>query len=155
MIAGQGCERLNTPLVKTSYVYTSVAVAIFDAFIATWDEKYRTDLIRPITVINEHINEKWKPYLDTPPFPEFTSGHAVISNSAASTLTALLGENIDFTDNTEAPFGLLPRSFESFNKAAYEASWSRVYGGIHYPETARVSIEVGQSIGKYVVSKLK
>jgi hypothetical protein len=130
------------------------SVAIFEAFIACWDEKYKTNLIRPITVINNHIDAGWRPLIQTPPFPEFTSGHAVISNAAAAVLTSLLGDNFSFTDETEILFGHKPRKFASFYSAAKESSMSRVYGGIHYPETARISILQGQRIGNYVIRML-
>ena len=107
--------------------------------------------IRPVTVIHRYINEKWEPLIQTPPFPEFTSGHAVISTAAATVLTSLFGENYGFTDHTEIPFGIAPRSFSSFLKASEECAWSRVYGGIHYPETARISIQQGNAIGKHVI----
>lgn len=154
MITGQACLGKNIPLSKASQAYTLVSIALFDAFISCWDEKYKTDLIRPVTIIHRHIDEKWEPLIQTPPFPEFTSGHAVISNASASVLTKLLGDNYSFTDNTEIPFGIQPRKFESFLKAAEETTWSRVYGGIHYPETARISIKQGNRIGEHVVKLL-
>jgi hypothetical protein len=154
MIAKQACEQKNIPLVKSSLVYALTAIAIYDAFISCWDEKYKTNLIRPVTVINNHIDADWRPYIQTPPFPEFTSGHSVTSNAAATVLTALLGENFSFTDETEIPFGQQARTFKSFNAAAAESSISRVYGGIHYPETARISVAQGKQIGKYVLQQL-
>jgi hypothetical protein len=154
MIAKQACEQKNIPLVKSSLVYALTAIAIYDAFISCWDEKYKTNLIRPVTVINNHIDAYWRPYIQTPPFPEFTSGHSVTSNAAATVLTALLGENFSFTDETEIPFGQQARTFKSFNAAAAESSISRVYGGIHYPETARISVAQGKQIGKYVLQQL-
>ncbi len=153
MIAQQACNQKKLSLASTSYTCTLTAIALFDAFISCWDEKYRTNLIRPVTVINRYIDPKWQPLIQTPPFPEFTSGHAVISNAAASVLTALLGENFSFTDETEIPFGNKTRSFKSFYDAAWESSYSRVYGGIHYPETARISIQQGKQIGNHVISK--
>ncbi len=155
MIAQQACKQKNEPVTRSSLVCTLTAVALFDAFICCWDEKYKTNLIRPITVINQFINPRWKPFIQTPPFPEFTSGHAVISNSAATVLTILLGDNFEFTDETEIPFGNKPRHFKSFYAAAFESSMSRVYGGIHYPETARISIQQGKTIGTYVINKLQ
>lgn len=154
MIAQQACIKANVPLTKASQVYTLETIAMFDAFISCWNEKYITNLIRPITIINRYVDPKWEPFIQTPPFPEFTSGHAVVSNSASSVLTGLLGDNFQFTDNTEIPFGNQPRSFKSFNAASEQSSWSRVYGGIHYPETARISIAQGQAIGKNVLSRL-
>ena len=153
-IAGQACQQKNISLVKTAQAYALTSIAIYEAFISCWDEKYKTNLIRPITVINNTIDEKWEPMIQTPPFPEFTSGHSVTSNAAAAVLTILLGDNFSFTDETEIPFGHKPRTFRSFNEAARESSMSRVYAGIHYPETARISIIQGQQIGKYVVQKL-
>jgi hypothetical protein len=153
-IAGQACKQKNIPLVKTAQVYALTSIAIFEAFIACWDEKYKTNLIRPITVINNHIDADWRSLIQTPPFPEFTSGHSVTSNAASAVLTVLLGDNFSFTDETEIPFGQKPRTFASFNEASRESSMSRVYGGIHYPETARISIIQGQRIGKYVIQTL-
>lgn len=153
-IAGQACLQKNISLTKTAQVYALTSVAIYDAFIACWDEKYKTNLIRPVTVINNHIDADWKPLIQTPPFPEFTSGHSVTSNAAAAVLTVLLGEKFSFTDETEIPFGHMAKTFPSFNAAAKESSTSRVYGGIHYPETARISILQGQQIGKFVIQTL-
>jgi hypothetical protein len=154
MIAQQACVKKNIPVTKTAQVYTITAIAIFDAFISCWDEKYRTNLIRPVTIINRWVNAGWEPYIQTPPFPEFTSGHSVTSNAAATVLTALLGDNFNFTDVTEIPFGNNTRSFSSFYEAALQSSTSRVYGGIHYPETARISVLQGKALGTYVIKLL-
>ena len=154
MIAQQACIKKDDDVTHASLVYTLTATALFDAFIACWDEKFKTNLIRPITVINFLVDKNWKPLIQTPPFPEFTSGHAVISNAAATVLTALLGDNFEFTDATEIPFGNKTRHFTSFNAAAKESTMSRVYGGIHYPETARISIAQGKAIGNYVIKKI-
>ena len=118
-------------------------------------EKFRSNLIRPETYINSHINEKWRPVLQTPPFPEFTSGHSVISTAAAVVLTYFFGEQFQFDDITEMDFGLPMRSYPSFIAASEEAAISRLYGGIHY----RAAIEVGQLqgnlISKKVISKIR
>ena len=154
MIAQQACIKKNVPVAKAAQAYALTAIAIFDAFISCWDEKYRTNLIRPITIINRLIDKKWTPYIQTPPFPEFTSGHSVTSNAAATILTTLLGDNFEFTDETEIPFGNKVRQFSSFYAASLESSTSRVYGGIHYPETARISVIQGKAIGKHVLKTL-
>lgn len=154
MIAKQACEKNNTGVIKTAQVYALTTIAIFDAFISCWDEKYRTNLIRPITIINRVVDGNWTPFIQTPPFPEFTSGHSVTSNAAATVLTALLGDNFEFTDKTEIPFGNSTRTFQSFYEASLESSNSRVYGGIHYPETARISVLQGKALGKNVVKLL-
>ncbi|MBK8609391.1 MAG: vanadium-dependent haloperoxidase [Chitinophagaceae bacterium] len=149
-----GLPEKNESVGRSSLAYTLTSIALFDAFICSWYEKYKTDLIRPITVINDRIDKNWQPYIQTPPFPEFTSGHAVISNAAATVLTALFGSDFAFTDKTEIPFGNTSRSFKSFYEASDEVTWSRVYGGIHYPATARISIVQGREIGNHVLTTL-
>lgn len=154
MITQQACSKKNIPLAKSAQAYALATTAMFDAFISCWDEKYRSNLIRPITIINRSVDARWEPFIQTPPFPEFTSGHSVTSNAAATVLTGLLGENFEFTDYTEIPFGNKPRTFKSFLEASGESSISRVYGGIHYPETARISVIQGKAVGAHVLQLL-
>jgi hypothetical protein len=154
LIGQQACKQKNIPVTKAAEVYALTSIAIFDAFISCWDEKYRGNLIRPITIINRWIDKNWTPYIQTPPFPEFTSGHSVVSDAAAVVLTGLLGDNFEFTDEIEMQFGNKARRFKSFLEAAYESTYSRVYGGIHYPETARISIVQGKQVGNHVLKTL-
>ncbi|MBS1509300.1 MAG: vanadium-dependent haloperoxidase [Bacteroidetes bacterium] len=154
IIAQQACIKKGLPVTKAAQVYALETIGIFDAFICCWDEKYKTNLIRPITIINRIIDRDWVPYIQTPPFPEFTSGHAVVSNSASQILTLLIGDHFEFTDRTEIPFGQGTRDFNSFFEASEQSSMSRVYGGIHYPETARISIQQGRTIGRHIISLL-
>ncbi len=140
---------------KTVYAYTKASVAMADAFISCWDEKYRSNLIRPETLINQHIDDDWKPVLQTPPFPEYTSGHSVVSGAAATALTDIFGDDFAFDDDTEVPYGLPIRSFNSFNEAADEAAISRMYGGIHYRAAVQVGVKQGRDLGKFVLDNLK
>lgn len=146
-------EKFNA--LKSAQVFALVSIGLFDGFISCWDEKYRSNLIRPETYINKYIDREWSPFLETPPFPEHTSGHSVISSSAAEILTTLVGENYQFTDSTEFVFGFGVRKFNSFREAANEAGWSRLYGGIHYRQAIIVGLEQGQAIGKNVIRKIK
>lgn len=147
-------RKTNADFAKTVYAYTKTSIAIADAFISCWDEKYRSNLIRPETVINEYIDDSWEPVLQTPPFPEYTSGHSVVSGAAAVALTDIFGDDFAFDDDTEVAYGLPVRSFTSFNQAADEAALSRMYGGIHYRAAIVVGIKQGRDLGKFVVDKL-
>lgn len=140
------------PAMETAEVYSLVSVALADAFISCWNEKYKHDFIRPITYINAHVDPTWLPPLVTPPFPEYTSGHSAISASAATVLSHLFGDNFAFTDSTGVYFGFPPRSFSSFHEAAYEAGISRFYGGIHYMFSINDANEEGRKIGAWVLS---
>lgn len=149
------CEQTDADVVKTLEAYACVSIAISDGFISCWDEKFRSNVIRPETYINQYIDESWVPLLQTPPFPEYTSGHSVVSTAAAIILTKLFGENFAFTDSSEVEFGLAPRYFTSFKKASMEAAISRFYGGIHYMPSIVNGIEEGDKIGSYVINALK
>ncbi len=140
---------------KTVFAYTKTSLAIADAFISCWDEKYRSNLIRPETLINQYIDENWKPVLQTPPFPEYTSGHSVVSGAASTALASIFGDDFAFDDDTEIPYGLPVRSFKSFSQAADEAAISRMYGGIHYRAAVEVGVKQGRDLGKFVVENLQ
>ncbi|MEM7551214.1 MAG: vanadium-dependent haloperoxidase [Bacteroidota bacterium] len=144
----------SLPFMETVEAYTRVSIALADAFISCWDEKWRSIVIRPETVINQHIDEQWTPLLQTPPFPEYTSGHSVISSAAAIVLTDLLGESYFFVDTVELEYGLPARSFNSFLDASSEAAISRLYGGIHYMPAIENGVTQGKAVGRYVVNNL-
>ena len=139
---------------RTVFAYTKTSIAIADAFISCWDEKYRSNLVRQETLINTYFDDEWKPILQTPPFPEYSSGHSVVSGAASTVLTSIFGENFSFSDDTELPFGLPIRSYKSFKQAADEATISRMYGGIHYRSAVEVGVGQGRKIGELVSKKL-
>lgn len=153
-IVGIASHKANADFSTTVSAYTETAIALFDGFIGCWDEKYRTNVVRPETVINK-TDPLWRPYIQTPPFPSYPSGHSVISNAAAEVMTSIYGDNLSFTDTSLLEFGIKSRQIESFRKAALEASISRVYGGIHYRFDVEKGNELGQMIGKQVVQRLK
>ena len=144
----------NADVSTTVAAYTKVSIAIADAFISCWDEKYRSNLIRPETIINKVLDENWYPVLQTPPFPEYTSGHSVVSGAASIILTDFFGDNIAFDDDTELPYDLPIRSYDSFNHAAEEAAVSRLYGGIHYRKAIDEGLKQGRNVGEFVSKKL-
>ncbi len=149
------CKKTNTDFNETINAFTKTSIAIADAFISCWDEKYRSNLIRPETLINKYIDSDWRPILQTPPFPEYTSGHSVVSGAAGTMLTSIFGDNFAFNDDTEVPYGLPIRSFNSFNEAADEAAISRMYGGIHYRAAVEVGVNQGRDLGSFIVDTLK
>ncbi len=147
-------KKAGLDVVHTLHAYTKTTIAMYDAFISCWDEKYRSNLIRPETLINDHIDDSWKPILQTPPFPEYVSGHSVVSGAAAESLTSIFGDNFSFNDDTEIAYGLPIRNFKSFRAAAQEAAISRMYGGIHYRAAVEIGLNQGKDLGQYVVSQL-
>lgn len=154
-ITAIAARQANSDFMQTSEAYTLVTIGLFDGFISCWDEKWRSILIRPETVINQYVDEDWVPLLQTPPFPEYTSGHSVISNAAATVLTDLYGESFSYNDTTEMEYGLPPRKFDSFFGASEEAAISRLYGGIHYMPAITEGVTQGRQVGKWVVDNIR
>lgn len=145
-IVSQVSRQQGSNTFRTSEAYTLVAMAMFDGLISCWHEKFRTDVVRPITYINALIDPEWTSLIQTPPFPEYPSGHSVVSAAAATVLDQLYGTDLAFTDSTEVLFGMDARAMTSFQAAAWEVSLSRYYGGIHY----MVSIQEGNAQGKAI-----
>ncbi|MEO6229502.1 MAG: vanadium-dependent haloperoxidase [Ferruginibacter sp.] len=134
---------------------TIVSIGLMDAFICCWDEKFRSNRIRPETAIRRLIDPSWEPLLQTPPFPEYLSGHSCISSTTATILTHYLGDKFSYTDSVEIGYGLPPRKFSSFQQAASEAAISRFYGGIHYMDAIDNGMAQGAQLGEWIVKKLK
>lgn len=149
------CKKSNFNLSEAIYANTYTSIGVFDAFISCWDEKYRSNLIRPETLINNYLDKNWTPLLQTPPFPEYTSGHSVVSGAASTILTSIFKDNYSFLDTTELAYGLPSRNFTSFKEAAKEAAISRLYGGIHYRAAVENGLEQGVKVGNKVLTKIK
>ncbi len=154
-IVGIAAQKSKANFRKTVAAYTLTSIAMFDAFIQCWDEKFRSNMPRPETVINKYIDQDWRPYLQTPPFPEYTCGHSTVSAASAEALTKMFGDNFNYTDTSELEFGIPNRSFTSFRQAADENNWARFYGGIHFHPSCLVSTEYGKKVGSFIIEKLK
>jgi hypothetical protein len=149
-LAAIASKQTGADAVKTAQAYCLTSIALLDAFISCWDAKYFYEYVRPITLINGWMNREWNSYLQTPPFPEYTSGHSTISGASAEVLTSLFGDNFSFHDNSDSAYIGMTRDFSSFRQAAGEASISRLYGGIHY----RLSLDSGLARGAMVGKNL-
>lgn len=154
-IIGIAAKTAKSDYAETVYAYAKTSIALFDAFIQCWQVKYTYNTVRPETVINKYIDPNWRPYLQTPGFPEYTCGHSTISAAAAEALTHIYGDNFAYTDSTELEFGINNRHFTSFRQAALENNSARFYGGLHFHPSCIVSNIEGAKIGNYISTKLK
>lgn len=144
-ILAQVLESEGATLEKAAEAYAKLGIALADAFISCWQDKYRYNLLRPVTYIQTHIDADWTPFLTTPPFPEYPSGHSVQAGAAAEVFTAFFGEGYGFIDATHP--GYAPRSFASFDDMAKEVAISRLYGGIHFRTAIEQGLEQGRCVG--------
>jgi hypothetical protein len=153
-IANIACIQAGVSFSKAIQVNTVLAVGLMDGFQSCWDEKYRSNRIRPETAIRKYLDPKWTPFLQTPPFPEYLSGHSTISSVSAVILTHFFGNRFKYTDTVEVRFGLKARTYSSFEQAAVEAGISRFYGGIHFMDAIENGQKQGQLVGKQVLKKV-
>ncbi|MBS7791770.1 phosphatase PAP2 family protein [Roseococcus sp. SDR] len=153
-IAGEVLESLGHSSASAARIMAGLNLVGADGAIAAWDAKYAYNFWRPITAIREADTDgnpdtiadpTWRPLFETPPHPDYTSGHATCSLAAAWALTYLVGDNIAFTNASVGLPGVF-RSFDNFVQAGIEAGDSRIYGGIHFTSA---NIE-GQQLGKAV-----
>jgi len=151
-IATQVLEAEQASLAVAADTYLRIGLAVSDAFVACWHEKYRYLLLRPVTYLRRLVDPDWLPPLVTPPFPEYPSGHSVQSGAAFQVLTDLFGDDYSFVDHTHDTRGLPPRAFGSFLEAAEEAALSRLYGGIHFRAAIVNGVEQGRQIGRSVAT---
>lgn len=147
-------DQFDWNLDRAVMTYGMVGVSVADAFISAWSLKYQTLLVRPETYIQAHIQRSWAPYIQTPPFPEYPSGHSVVSGAAAEVLTQMYGV-VAFDNRINRLGEFIERSFTSFRAAAYEAAISRLYGGIHYRAAIENGLEQGECVGKTVMDYIQ
>lgn len=153
-IVGIAAKTIGADFNTTVAAYAKTAITLYDGFISCWEGKYKYNYVRPETVINQQIDASWRPYIQTPPFPSFPSGHATVSAAAAETMTSVFGDQLRFTDTSLLEFGIGNREITSFRNAANEAAMSRLYGGIHFRFDNELGAASGKKIGELVVSRL-
>jgi hypothetical protein len=160
-IAATAASLSGQSLLDNARVFAVLNIALADAAIAAWDAKYTYNTWRPITAIRQAdldgnadttVDATWLPLIDTPPFPEYVSGHSTFSAAAATVLGRFFGTNFSFNSGSK---GLpdVTRSFTGFDAAAVEAGQSRIYGGIHFQFGNQDGLTLGQNIGTYVLDR--
>lgn len=153
-IMNQVARQLNLKLDRVAQMYAYMGPMMADGFIVCWKAKYHYNLLRPQSYIRDYIDANWYPYLITPPFPAFPSGHSSLSGGCAEVMKELFGD-MHITDYTHQQIGYQPRSFETFWEIAEEAAFSRLYGGIHYRFDSDRGLQAGKILGRYVLNNIQ
>ncbi|MBL7766278.1 MAG: vanadium-dependent haloperoxidase [Chitinophagaceae bacterium] len=154
-ITAQALRKVKANEEQSAEVFTLVSIAIFEGFLSCWAEKFQSNSVRPETYINRLIDAKWLPLIETPPFPEYTSGHSVVSAAASSMLTHFFPKMYPVVDSSQMYLGLAPRTFKSFRDASDQASVSRFYGGIHYMPSLDNGALQGREVTGFILDKIK
>ncbi|MFZ4542909.1 MAG: vanadium-dependent haloperoxidase [Saprospiraceae bacterium] len=147
---------------KAIITYSKMGMALADAGIAAWNEKYRYKVQRPIDYIRTVFGDKnWNTIMCpdgngayfTPPFPAYPSGHATFGAAAAEVLTAEYGINVSMTDRCHegrTEFIGTPRAFPNFYSMAEENAYSRIPIGVHWRMDSEQGVKLGYRVGRKV-----
>jgi len=171
----------QTSLQTNAKLMASLSLAMADAIICAWKEKYDNVQPRPWDLITGSFSDtdgsaltvrdqNWQSLLSpingvqSPPFPDFLSGHSVMGGSFASVMSHFFGDNFTFDATSQELPGVV-RNFDgfidgggvarnSFYEAGLENAISRIYGGVHIREACEDSFGVGLNVGAAVVQNL-
>ena len=158
-IAGKAMEGRSLTVRQKARLFAVLNVAMADAGIATWDCKYHYRFWRPVSAIQESMNDgnpatvpdtTWNSLLPAPSHPDYVSGHSTFSAAAAWILTKELGIPAKQIEVTNRDMPGVVRTFGSFEEIAREAGRSRIYGGIHFQSANAVGAELGRKVAEYV-----
>lgn len=161
-ISNQVVQIERQSLMEAVATYAKVGMALSDAGVGCWREKYRHNCLRPIDYIRKHMGApQWNTVMCpngsgnffTPNFPSYPSGHATFAAAAAEVLTDIFGENYSFTDRSHegrTEFRGMPRSFNSFDEMSIENAYSRVPLGVHFLADSKAGTLMGGHIGKAI-----
>jgi len=185
LIAQAVARQRGHTLGQDAKLFFALNTALLDAGIVAWDAKRAYNSMRPITAVR-WLNDgktirawkpnqgtvsmngtEWRPFLPTPPFAEYTSGHSTFSNAAAEVLRSFTGSD-SFSFSATVPAGSIPSSIESgvptktvtlswssFTDLAASASLSRQIGGIHFQDGDLHARATGTDCGKTAYTKAK
>ena len=149
-------ERLDT--LRTARLFAMVDITLADASIACFNEKKFWSFWRPITAIQladtdgnpaTTADPAWTPLLITPPFPDYTSGHACSTGADMAVLTHFFGRD-DIPFSAYSADSGTTRYYDSFSGALAELIEARIWGGIHFRTADVQGAKIGEQVAGYV-----
>src|SRR5262249_39072466 len=150
-------------LIQNARLFALAEMAAADAYIAVFDAKYTYNFWRPITAIRNGDTDgndattrvpDWEPLIDTPLHPEYPCAHCITSAAVAAVLqTEFRSGSIPLLGMTSPTAPGFPRKWITIQEWADEVSEARIYGGIHYRNSAVVGKAMGKKIGELAVQR--
>jgi hypothetical protein len=143
--------------------FAMLATASADAIIACWDSKYTYNFWRPVTAIRAGDTDgnaatepdvNWIAQIVTPNHPEYPAAHGCFSGASTQTLKFLFGtDDFSFTIDSNIAGLIKPvRTYDSFSQALDEVRDARIYGGMHYRNSAQKGSIIGQQVSRFVTA---
>ena len=136
-----------------------LAIAMDDAAVIIWQAKERYSVWRPVTAIQlggggVTPDRDWMPLINTPPFPEYPSGHATDCAAGAALMASFFGASTSFTYRSLGVQQIYTQRFPSFAAASHDCAQSRIWAGVHWLNTEDVSEELGAAIARRALTHL-
>jgi hypothetical protein len=149
-------------------LFALVNMAMADAVITSWDSKMHHSFWRPVTAIQEGDADTnrwtdgdpdWKPLINTPPYPDFTSGANNVTGAITKTLRLFFGrDRFAFTVTSNSPALTDPatrtRTYSRFSQAAAEVVEARILLGIHFRFADEAAREQGERVARWAFRKV-
>jgi PAP2 superfamily len=162
-IANSAIRQRNLDPWNAARAFALVNFAMADGFIVGFEAKYRFRFWRPETAVRQATTDgnprtepdaSWKPFLITPPVPDYPSTHTVLGWAAAEALIAVLGDDVPFVADSLTLPGVT-RRYDKLSVAAEENGLSRIYAGIHFQHAVKDGKRQGRSIGRATAKALQ
>jgi hypothetical protein len=158
-IARQLAETRRDSLSRNARTFALLNMVLSDAGVAVLDTKYHYNFWRPETAIVAAVsdgNEKtepdasYVPFIATPCFPSYPSGHASTSHAAREVLERIFGKRGHaITVSSPAEPGIMMK-YTRLSEITSDIDDARVYGGIHFRFDQEGGAEQGRQVGRYV-----
>lgn len=150
-------------IADSARLFALMSAAAADSIIGSWDAKRFFNFWRPVTAIQEGENDgnnrtegdpDWKPLINTPPYPDYTSGANNITGSMMRALALFFGtDDMEFDVTTEVPQATTKtRHYTRFSAVADDVVEARIFLGIHFRTADVVARRTGQRAAQWAFS---
>jgi hypothetical protein len=128
---------------ETARLFALANLAMADAAIGAWEAKRHYVFWRPVTAIQEGDNDgnprtagdtTWQPLINTPNYPEYTSGANNLTGAVTRILELFFGadEMVFTVTTTNSLAQQQTRTYSRFSDAAHDVINVRILQGIHF-----------------------
>jgi hypothetical protein len=160
--ANQIARARHLSMSRSNRLLALLNIAMADTIFTTWSGKRfyggQEDEVtwRPVTSIpladvdgnpDTEPEAGWEPLMTTPSHPEYPAGHPSLNGAGAGVLLLYFHDAQTFTLTTA---GQGSRTYTRISQARSDGDNARVWGGMHYPSSARISSDMGRKVAKYI-----
>lgn len=153
--------RRGLDIVESSRAFALLGTSTADALIACWRAKYDYAYWRPVTAIPlagtdgnpaTRPDADWTPLTDTPPYPEYTAGHACVTGATTGTLSHLFGaDSLDL--NLFSNVTMTTRHYDTADALDRQTMNARIWLGLHFRKAMTDGNDLGHHVSDWASSQ--